>query len=460
MVRKATLGMFLMLLVLICLGFNSANAQTASPSQAVITVSGVPTGTTGLAVEVTVDTGVITLSSSASSSVSGGLVVTDSASMGVGIIGTSGDLPASFTITVPFTAVAAGTSMVSVGSVLDMLGGAAIAGATASVNASSVTVASSSSTSTSTTSSSSSTGGTGMLSADTVTITINGQGLNSTNALNLTLSFGTNGVATLDTTGVTFMGTGATQLLTAAAGNVATVTWDGAITDSQAVVTVMLKPGSTAGSTTISVSKIEAAGGTDITSSVVATVSPASVTNGGGSSTSGSPASFSLIGPTSVTGPGKAAIAISASGVKKGQLVKLNGSVVKFSADRSSGVAIVNLSKASEGKLALTVKSGKSTVNLGDLTVTTGTGASPKVAAALANNKSDGTTLKILGKDFDEADSDVTLVPAGATVTNTSTTSKKIDASASECIPNGSYVNVTTPGGTGAKKVKVHGSCN
>ena len=63
MVRKAALGMFLMLLMLICFGFNcpAANAQTATPSKAVITVSGIPSGTKAFAVEVTVDAAVIKL---------------------------------------------------------------------------------------------------------------------------------------------------------------------------------------------------------------------------------------------------------------------------------------------------------------------------------------------------------------------------------------------------------------
>ena len=103
------------------------------------------------------------------------------------------DLPATVKLTVDLTGVAAGMSAVSVGKVLDMLGtgGVEVTGTMASVDVSSVVVASSStsSTSTSTTSSSSSTGGAGMLSADTITVTVNGQALNSTNAVNVTLAF-------------------------------------------------------------------------------------------------------------------------------------------------------------------------------------------------------------------------------------------------------------------------------
>ncbi len=457
MVRKATLGMFLTLLVLVCLGtsITAANAQTATPSQAVITVSGVPTGTTGLAVSVTVDTSVVTLGS-ASTSVSGGLAVTGSMSEGVGIISTSGDLPASFTITVPFTGVVAGTSMVTVGSVLDMIGGTAIAGATAALDVSSVTVASSTS-STSTTSSSSSTGGTGMLSADTVTITIDGQALASTNAVNVTLAFGTTGVASVDTASPTFMGTGATQLLTSISGNVVTVVWDGAVTDNKIVLTAMLKAGSVSGSTTVSVSKVEVAGGTDVTDSVAATVSPSTVTNSGSGGSSTSSGSFVLLGPTTVTGPGKAAIAFSASGLKKGSVVKLNGRSVKLFDNNSIGIGIVKFTGA--GSVPLTLKVGKSEVNLGTLTVTAGSGSAPKVTSVSARNSSSSTKLTIKGLNL--SDATVTIVPTDRDATSTDAADKVIKAeySSDECIPNGSFVNVTTAGGTSAKRISTKGSC-
>ena len=81
MIKRATSGVFVVLLLaglyMMNLGL-AVKAQTASPSEAVITVSGVPSGTSGLAVEVTVDTSVVTLSSSASSSVSGALGVVGS----------------------------------------------------------------------------------------------------------------------------------------------------------------------------------------------------------------------------------------------------------------------------------------------------------------------------------------------------------------------------------------------
>ena len=189
MVRKATLGVFLMLLMLVCFGFSpAANAQTATPSKAVITVSGIPACTSAFAVEVTVDTAVLKLGGVSSDS--GGVSFSDGGSKGVGTFSDM-NLPATVKLTVDLTGVASGMSSLSVGKVLDMLGtgGVEVTGAMASVDVSSVAVASSSTSTTSSTSSSSSTGGSGMLSADTITVTINGQALNSTNAVNVTLAF-------------------------------------------------------------------------------------------------------------------------------------------------------------------------------------------------------------------------------------------------------------------------------
>jgi hypothetical protein len=464
MVRRATLGVFSMLLILVCVGFIPvASAQTATPSQAVITVSGIPAGTKAFAVEVTVDTTILKLGGVSSDS--GGVSFSDGSSKGVGTFSDM-DLPATVKLTVDLTGVAVGMSGFAVGNVLDMLGsdGVAVAGAMAAVDVSSVAVASSSTT-TSSTSSTSSTGGSGMLSADTITVTIDGQALNSTNAVNVTLAFGTDGVATVDTTGLTFMGAGATQLLTEVMGNVLTAAWDGSITDSKAVLTAMLKAGTVSGTTTISVSKVEVAGGTDVTSSVAASVSPSSVTNsGGGTSTSGG--TFTLLPPTSVTAPGRAAVAFTASGVtkKQAETATLNGSPVKFFNSNLVGIAIIKIGgDITNNTLPLTLKIGMSTVDLGNLTVVQGSGRKPTVSTALARNKSTGTTLTLRGNTLNlEGGTTVLIVP-----TTVRTPEQKILKSmlielafpVSECIPKGSFVNVITAGGTSAKKVKARGLC-
>ena len=110
-------------------------------------------------------------------------------------------------------------------------------------------------------------------SAQTFTISLNGSALNTTSALNITINF-TEGSAQLDS-GATFKANGAAQLLTDvnATTNVITVVWSGSITDGKATVTAKLKPGSISGSPKITVTKVEAAGGKDITSQVTSVVS-------------------------------------------------------------------------------------------------------------------------------------------------------------------------------------------
>ena len=126
-------------------------------------------------------------------------------------------------------------------------------------------------------STSSSTGG---LSSDTFDITLMSSTLNSTTALNVYVSFSPQSVALLDKD-ITFYGNGIEQLLTDVdtIKNILTVVWMGALTDDTAHIAGMLKPGTLSGSTSISVNKIEAVGGIDITNKVTTTISPTSITN-------------------------------------------------------------------------------------------------------------------------------------------------------------------------------------
>ncbi len=245
MVKRATTLLLAMLLVVGMFSNIPAKAQVATPSQTEITVSGVPAGTTSLAIPVTVDTSVVTLGG-ASSSVSGSLVVVGSMSEGIGIVSTSGDLPASFTVSAQFTGVAVGTSAVTLGIVADMIGGTAIAGVTATSPTSSVTVASSSTT----TSSTSGSTGSGTLTPDTFTIMITGEAVKQTSALNVTIAFGDSSIAQLST-GVTVSGTGITSILTDAntTTNVLSAVWSGTSTDGTVTITGMLAPGTMGGTT-------------------------------------------------------------------------------------------------------------------------------------------------------------------------------------------------------------------
>lgn len=451
MVKRATLCASMVLLLFV-LGFSflQAEAQTASPSQAVISVSGVPTGNMGAAVEVTVNTAVVKLGSSASTDVSGGLVVVDSMSLGVGIISFDADLPASFMITVPLEGVSEGSSALSVGNVLNMLGGTALTGASASVDVSSVTVGAGGGPGPDT-------GAGGNLSADTFTVTITGDSVNTGMALNVTVAFTDSSVVSLDS-GVTFMGTGATQLLTNvdADTGVLSVVWDGAISDNQAVITGMLKPGSMAGTTMINVAKVEASGGIDITDSVAVVVDPDEITNSSSSMTD--VGTFTFIGPSTVTGPGKAAFGFKAEDTMGTISATLNGATVSFVAP-DVGVAIVDL--PASGMLDLMLVVGSTTIDLGDVTVMAGSGTKlPKVRRASANNRSANTKLTVKGSRL--TGGTVEIVPTDRTASSETAKGKSIKATypSSECIPDGSFVNVTTSAGTDARKIKVKGSCS
>ncbi len=466
MLKRATSGclMLLLMLSLFTLTLHVAKAQTATPNQAVITVNGVPAGNNGLAVEVTVDTAVVKLGTSGSSDVSGSLVLPDSMSVGVGILSTSATLPAMFTVTVPLEGVAAGTSMVAVGMVLDMLGGTALAGASASVDVSSVIVAASTSTSSSSGSTTMTGGASGTLDTDTFTVAVTGDPIKAATAVNVTVAISDNTVAVLDTSAPTFMGTGATQLLTDIMTDtgVLTAVWNGTVSDGVANITAMLKAGTMAGTAMITVTKVEVAGGTDVTSSVATKVTPNTVTNaaggtvssssGGGVSTSGGVAGYSLLTPTSAVGPGKVAVAVSgpsASGVT------LNGAKVEFTGN--VGVAIIKIT-TTDADLQLSV--GGMTSSVGSLMVTAGSGKAPKATSAVANNKKSGTTLTVSGASLKGATVGIVPTDREATKVSAKASSVKATYAAEDCIPKGTFVNVSTSAGTSAAKVKARGTCS
>lgn len=462
MVRRATSSLLVWLLITSFFVFSPvAKAQTASPSTATIAVSGVPAGTTSLAVELTIDSTKITLAS-ASSDAANTLAVTGT--NGVGIIATSGTLPASFNITLNISGVAEGTSALTVGNVVTTLaaGGTAIAGASATSTVSSVTVAGGSSSS----SSSSSTGGIpGNLDNDTVNITITGDAVKSTNALTVTLAFGDSGVASLASTSPTFSADGATQLLSSSTPDTQTVSvvWDGTITGNSAMIAVMLAAGDMAGTTSVAVSKVLASGGLDITDSVVSQVDPSEVTNGSSASTDCG--SFTLIGPSkALVAPGAAAVAVSIENPGSGLMATINGETVEITS--SNGVAIVDVTSAGELDLSLSAScsAGSSTVDLGSLSVSAATDGAkaPTAKRATVKNTSSMSNLMIVGNNL--AGADIELLPTDRSSSNTGLVAKKKSIKATfdsaNCLPNGTFVNVITTGGTAARKLKVMGACS
>lgn len=147
-------------------------------------------------------------------------------------------------------------------------------------------------------------------STSTYTITLTGNDLKSTSGLNLTYALSPASGFQLDT-GVTFKANGATLLLSNVdtTKNVISLVWTGAITDGVITLTGKLT-GSPTATSAISITKIEKAGGIDITSSVqknvlvtagsaeptptpTPTTSSSSSSSTGGSSTSSSSSSSS-----------------------------------------------------------------------------------------------------------------------------------------------------------------------
>lgn len=449
----------------------AVNAQTADPSTATITVSGVPDGTSSLAVELTIDTAVISLPS-ASTDASGALAVAGNNGIGIANL-EGGSLPASFTITVNISGVADGTSALTVGNVVDKIGGTAIAGASAASDVTSVTVStdggSSSSTTSSSTSSSSSTGGVGgNLDNDTVTITITGDAVNTTSALNVTLAFGDTSIAGLDSAAPTFSANGATQLLTSAdpATGVVSAVWNGNVSDGVVTLTAMLAPGANAGTTTIGVSKVEAAGGADITGNVVAQVNPSSVTNS--ATAAGDCGSFTLLAPDTVTRPGNTAVGFRIDNPGTNISGTVNGSELDV-ISVNGGAAIVSIPDSGDLTLNVdvTCTEGSSTFSLGPIPVTDGVAGArqPEIRggnkSARVVNKANVSNLTIRARRRSFA-KDATTVEIIPTDKNPNVVKAKRGRVMSkydpaECIPDGSYANVVTDGGTDARKLRVRG---
>ena len=109
-------------------------AYTVSPSEATLKITGVPAGTRGLVVETWLNSKVTKFGGVYSNNVKYALIVADSSAKGIGIISTAMDLPSGFSIVAPFVGVSNGTSVFSVGRVLDMLGGKIIEGASVTSN--------------------------------------------------------------------------------------------------------------------------------------------------------------------------------------------------------------------------------------------------------------------------------------------------------------------------------------
>ena len=313
------------------------------------------------------------------------------------------------------------------------------------------------------------------LNTDTITIKVYGTPINLTPALNIKLSFSNPNVAKLAPTSPIFQASGANQLLSEANPNsgVVSVVWDEIIPNHEANITVMLLPGNLMGSTNISVDSVEIAGGIDITDSIVALVDPPSVSNSVGKIITPF-GDFTLVDSGRLVAPGTAAIAFKIENkpsiLSDTLSATLNGNEVDFSSDRF-GISVIDLPQ-NGGKqvLSLTVsnKNQTQTIHLGDVEVEKGInfGLPPRINRALAINTPGDTKLKISGRKFGvrrfgREKVRVEIVPLDIATTNNNLRRRatKERLSDQSCVPLGSYVNISHPAGTSAKKIIVDGGC-
>lgn len=312
----------------------------------------------------------------------------------------------------------------------------------------------------------------GRLMKDTITIRLLGQAVNLGPALNVTLSFGDPEVARLDSSNPAFEGLGVNALLTQSypESNMVSVVWDDYIVNNEVRIITKLVPLTKAGRTGIKVKKVETVGGRDITDSIVALVEPQEVV-AIGIKDSNFLGNIDLIEQGELTAPGKAAVAFEVERIPQANvLTRLNGSQVDF-IDDNTGVAIVDLPEDG-GKLDLELEVSSSVtkekVNIGTIDVlpSTGPGRRPHVRRAFADNN--GTRkLRIEGRRFGvlrfgRDDTKIEVVPANQDRERINLWKRqaRFRLSESECVQEGSYVNVSHPAGTDAKKIIVVGECN
>lgn len=311
----------------------------------------------------------------------------------------------------------------------------------------------------------------GKLLGDTLTIRLFGEDVTSAIALKIQLSFSDPDVAHLDLASPKFEANGARELITEADPdtNTITVVWDGDITNNEAKITAMLAPGTKSGRTNISITKVEKAGGVDITDSIVFLVNPKGVA-AFELKDSNVLGNISILDPGDLTGPGRAAIAFRTEKDTSGVIASLNGSPVDF-VGSDVGVAIVNLPEDGGNlPLKLNVNSSgyKETVNLGVVSVLAPTppGNGPHIRRAVAYNES-LKKLRIEGDRFGvvrfgKENTKITIIPQSQSASRFSLLPRlaRVRLGSTQCIPEGSYVNISHPAGTAAKKIQVLGQCD
>lgn len=313
----------------------------------------------------------------------------------------------------------------------------------------------------------------GGLNQNEFTIKLFGWPLNLTPALNIKLSFSDPGVAKLSSASPSFEAQGTSLLLSSSDVNNNTISilrTEEIIPNNEMKIKVKVDPGLIMGATEITIDKIEAAGGFDITDSIITQIDPPLITNTKGVVIS-ELGSFTLLDPGKLIAPGDAAIAFKIVDTPNIISAEVNGNPVDF-IGKNTGIAIVDLPKdKSKSILSLTVYAkGKSdTMHLGDLKIDKGIsiGLPPRIRKAIAVNEAGNTKFKLIGrkfgiKRFGKDDVDIEVIPINKSTTNDflKKRSFKDRLTDNSCIPYGSYVNISHPGGTRAKKIDVIGNCN
>ncbi len=309
------------------------------------------------------------------------------------------------------------------------------------------------------------------LSNNTFKITLYGTPINLAPAFNIQLSFSNPEVASLSTEPPEFKALNVHQLITASNPDTNTISavWDDMIPNNEATITFMLTPGTTKGFSTIKIDKVETARGLDITDSIISVIENPNVINTAGITTTRF-GEFTLLDPGKLTSPGKAAIAFRAKNIPGDVKVTLNGEKVDF-INNELGIAVISLLPDNDQlnlNLSILQEDQSTTINLGKLKVDKGTSElyPPHIRQATAINHLNYTDFKIEGKQFGvkrfgKDGTSIQIVPGALPITNDHLRSRRTRQllNPTDCIPYGSYVNLSHSAGTTTKKISVVNPC-
>ncbi len=286
------------------------------------------------------------------------------------------------------------------------------------------------------------------------------------------------------------------------------IKWGGIITSNDAVLSIKLKPGTKDDTATFELRSISSAVEfIKISDFDNIDFDPSTVTNtleipSVGSVVFSDVGNFTLIGPSQVVSPGKAAIAFQFDNIPSNFVTAtLNGAKVEFAGNNIIkdgmavteqttivGVAILDIpTDSSQLDLVLDIRTlpeqntsnpimimtsfpfgntntVSNTVELGSISIEeASTGSIPTISSAGIINRSKNSTIEITGTNFSNNDNiSINILPTDHPPNLVATKNEKFVRAiltSGDCIPNGSYVVVTTSGGSTTKKFKIKGKC-